>query len=299
MKSYGTRRSRWSDPYRIKRKRTSVLSAKNLLGLGLGLGILALGVTVFSHLNSTTFRPFKSGNILPIREGLTSVFGQWNDADNWFIFSIPSGFQGQVIFGNNWTKSDKVIALTFDDGPWGSQTEEILNILEQNNIKATFFWIGQALQMYPETAKKVVAAGHAIGNHTINHRYHRMTSTEAAQEVDGTAKMIYDITGMKTMLFRPPGGVLNNGVADYAKKQGYGIVMWSQIAPDSNPQPPAEVIAETVLNDATPGGIVLLHDGGGDHRTTVAALPKIIEGLRQQGYEFVTVPQLLELQGQE
>jgi len=97
------------------------------------------------------------------------------------------------------------------------------------------------------------------------------------------------------LLFRPPGGRLNNGFADYAKKKNYVVVMWS-IDPKDFSQPPAAAIARSVLSRATSGAIVLLHDGGGDRQQTVEAVSVIIPKLKQQGYRFVTVPQLLQMQ---
>jgi len=174
----------------------------------------------------------------------------------------------------------------------------VLDILHQHHIKATFFWIGQNLEVYPAIAQQVLAYGHAIGNHTWHHWYRRMNQATAASEIERTAGFIYKTTGLTTSLFRPPGGFLHNGVADYAKKKKYAVVMWSDEAREFTRSASVQMLVNDVLNSAKSGKIVLLHDGGGNHEKTVEALPQIITGLEQRGYRFVTVPQLLEMQQQ-
>ncbi len=94
--------------------------------------------------------------------------------------------------------------MTFDDGPWQDTTDQVLNILKQFNIKATFFfWVGQALQQNPDIAKRVVAGGHAIGNHTWRHLMDDVDMPTAVEEIGNTAKLIYETTGVRTNLFRP------------------------------------------------------------------------------------------------
>ncbi|TAG64842.1 MAG: polysaccharide deacetylase family protein [Oscillatoriales cyanobacterium] len=207
--------------------------------------------------------------------------------------ATPAQFRGQIVYQASISDS-KVIALTFDDGPT-AETLKILKILQKHNAVATFFCLGANLREYPEIAKQVVKAGNAIGNHTWHHFYHNVTEKIASDEIDNTGVHIYRSTGAKSLLFRPPGGRLNNGFADYAKKKNYVVVMWS-IDPKDFSQPPAAAIARTVLSQATSGAIVLLHDGGGDRQQTVEAVSAIIPKLKQQGYRFVTVPQLLEMQ---
>ena len=210
-------------------------------------------------------------------------------------FLAPKKFQGKTVYKSEVPNNEKVIALTFDDGPWKETTPQMLDILKQNNIKATFFWVGKSIQENPEIAKRVVAEGHAIANHTWHHWYKHMDTATARSEIDKTADLIYKTTGAKTNLFRPPGGYLNNGLAAYAKSQNYSVVMWSQTSADTDPKAKYEVFVKNVLRDAKPGSIVLMHDGGGDRRRTVQALPKIISGLKEKGYRFVTVPEILEM----
>jgi peptidoglycan/xylan/chitin deacetylase (PgdA/CDA1 family) len=214
-----------------------------------------------------------------------------------FHSTVPSQFQGTTIREAKLDSQHKAIALTFDDGPWPKTTRQILDILKENNIKATFFWVGRYLQAYPEIGKQVAAAGHAIGNHTWNHQYIKYNEDGAAREIDRTSSLIEELTGIQTSIFRPPGGILNNGLAAYAQKKNYAVVMWSADSFDWRTL--TESLMDNVMRQAKSGGIVLMHDGGGNRARTVKALPDIIARLKKEGYIFVTVPELLQMQEQE
>ncbi|MBL1173541.1 MAG: polysaccharide deacetylase family protein [Pantanalinema sp. GBBB05] len=211
-------------------------------------------------------------------------------------FTAPDEYKGKIVQEVNSVGTEKVVALTFDDGPWPSTTEKILEILKQNNIKGTFYWVGIPLQNNPEIAKKVVAAGHAIGNHTWQHLMNDMDEATAAQELGNAAKLMYDITGVKTTLMRPPGGNLSGSLATYAQKLGYTVTLWSADSEDYYVSAP--IVVDNVLKNTRPGGIVLMHDGGGDRNPTVEALPQVIDTLKRRGYRFVTVPELLAMKAQ-
>ncbi|NEQ39808.1 MAG: polysaccharide deacetylase family protein [Okeania sp. SIO3I5] len=217
-----------------------------------------------------------------------------------FNFSVPKRFQGKVVKNITLKNQQKVIALTFDDGPWNRTTEQILDILKKHNIKATFFVVGQHLNERQEIGKKIVEAGHVIANHTWNHpsKKSKMSPDRIKSEIGRTADLIYKITGRTTNLFRPPGGVLENGLADYAKERKHTVVLWSADSVDWYYRS-AQEITKKVLNKASNGGIVLLHDGGGPRGHVVEALPNIIAGLKQQDYEFVTIPELLTIKDRE
>jgi peptidoglycan-N-acetylglucosamine deacetylase len=210
------------------------------------------------------------------------------------IVEIPAQFRGTTLYRATIPNNQKVIALTFDDGPW-PDSMRILDILREYQVKATFFWLGQNVPKYPEIARRVVTEGHAIGNHSWSHPYRNLDAATAAAEVENTAARILRDTGIQTTLFRPPGGFLNNGVATYAQQKNYVIVMWSIDTKDYT-QPTPRAMADQVLRQSHPGAIVLMHDGGGNRRNTADALPLMIDGLRQQGYRFVTIPELLAIQ---
>lgn len=211
-------------------------------------------------------------------------------------FDVPKNFQAKTIKDAPVPTSEKVIALTFDDGPWPETTEQILATLKQENVKATFYVIGQPLKSFPEIGKKVLAEGHAIANHTLHHWYHKMSPLVAQREIEDTAKIIKEVLNVETAYFRPPGGALTNGLVAYAQKHNQSVNMWSVDTGDSRPKRPTpEAMVKTVLEQATPGGIVLMHDGGGSHTNTAKAVPQIIAKLRAEGYKFVTIPELLEI----
>ncbi len=218
---------------------------------------------------------------------------------------VPVQFQGKTIRDVQLNSQDKAIAqvtpqkpiaLTFDDGPWPNSTSQVLDVLKKSNVKATFFMVGMQVQKYPQLLKQVVAEGHAIGNHTWSHQYDHYNASAAAREIDRTAELVYKTTGVKTSLFRPPAGILNNGLVAYAHEKKYAVVMWSVDSKDwRSRRTTRQAFIDNVLKEAKPGGIVLLHDGGGDRSNTVQALPQLIAQLKKQGYKFVTVPELLEI----
>ncbi|MBD2293797.1 polysaccharide deacetylase family protein [Anabaena sphaerica FACHB-251] len=211
---------------------------------------------------------------------------------------VPSSFQGVTIKAATLPPDQKVIALTFDDGPWPKSTAQVLDILKKNNIKGTFFVLGQNVKNYPDLSRRIVAEGHSIANHTWHHWYHHMNPQTAAYEVANTTDIIFKTTGVKTGLFRPPGGNMTNGVAAYARSNKYAIIMWSSDSIDYS-RPGVPRLINNIFKAAKPGGIVLMHDGGGDRTHTVKALPEVISKFRKQGYKFVTIPEMLEMQDKQ
>lgn len=214
------------------------------------------------------------------------------------ITDVPSRFQGATIKSATLPPDQKVIALTFDDGPWPKSTAQVLDILKKNNIQGTFFVVGQNVKNYPDLTRRIVAEGHSIANHTWHHWYHHMNPQTAAYEVANTTDIIFKTTGVKSGLFRPPGGIMTNGVVSYARNNKYAIIMWSSDSIDYS-RPAVPRLINNIFKTAKSGGIVLMHDGGGDRTHTVQALPEIISRFRKQGYKFVTVPELLEMQDQQ
>jgi len=164
-----------------------------------------------------------------VRETPVEVTGEGITSGEQLVetFPVPKKFQAKIVKKVTPLEQEKVIALTFDDGPWPDTTFQVLDILKREDIKATFFWVGQYLKADPQIAKRVVADGHAIGNHTWHHWYRPMNQSTAAREIEDTAELIYKTTGVRTPLFRPPGGLLTNGLADYAEEKKYVITLWS------------------------------------------------------------------------
>lgn len=185
------------------------------------------------------------------------------------------------------------VALTFDDGPWPSDTGRILAILERFRVEATFFMIGRQAERYPELVGRVRRAGHAIGNHSYDHpedpALTEMTEPRIAEELARTGQILAD-EGVQPTLFRPPGGSYDEFVIQEALRQRMRVVMWSVDPQDWRAGLTAKDIVKRVLKNVEAGSIILLHDGGGDGDHTVKALPDLIRGIKKKGLGFVAVP---------
>ncbi len=194
----------------------------------------------------------------------------------------------------------KVVALTFDDGPSPLWTPQILDELKKAGVKATFFMLGEHVEKYPEVAKRVVEAGHEIGNHSYDHHalfYYK--TEELAQEIKDTEKIIKDITGQTTRYFRPPKAWLRDKEKKEIKGMGYKIILWSLNSKDWVTFDD-KYIVKYILRNIRPGDIILFHDSGGvfgteggDRHETVRTIPILVEKLREKGYTFVTISELM------
>ncbi len=210
-------------------------------------------------------------------------------------FLVPEQFKGQVVSQVDVPETEKVIALTFDDGPHPETTAQVLEVLKQYSAKATFFVSGAGVEEFPAMARRIVAEGHALGNRAWERIAEETSNLDAAREVDETADLIQEVTGAKTELFRPPNGRLDTKLVNYAQKQGYAVTLWSVDSQDSLVAAP--ILLDNVLKNVRPGRVVLLHDGsGGEQSATIQALPQLLTALQQQGYRFVTIPELLKIQ---
>ncbi len=188
----------------------------------------------------------------------------------------------------------RVVALTFDDGPWPGQTDRILDILAEHDVRAGFFMIGYLAERYPELAMRVAEEGHVIGNHTQSHKILSRESRESVREqiVEGN-RALKATTGVTPEWFRPPGGALSPKVLEEAQRENLKLVMWN-VDPRDWRRPGVQPMLEDLLSHIRPGSVVLLHDGGGDRRQTVQMLPLLIEELKERDYTFVTLDELKE-----
>jgi peptidoglycan/xylan/chitin deacetylase (PgdA/CDA1 family) len=185
------------------------------------------------------------------------------------------------------------VALSFDDGPWPKSTRAVLKVLRRLHVHATFFMIGANIERWPGIARDVVRAGMAVGNHSWDHvedppfaklRPHRLR-TELARTDEALVRL-----GVKhPYLFRPPGGSFDGHVVLEARRQGLRVVNWNVDPMDWRSSRTAREIANAVLSAVRPGSIVDLHDGGGDQKATVRALPMIIKGIRKMGLKLVEI----------
>jgi peptidoglycan-N-acetylglucosamine deacetylase len=192
----------------------------------------------------------------------------------------------------------KRIALTFDDGPSPDFTPQVLETLERYNVKATFFLLGRNVERFPELARRIVGNGHAIGNHSYSHaNLTRLRPEHVRQEISRAETVISSATGVRPTLFRAPFGKLNRTVVKEAGAAACAVIQWS-LSPRDWAMPADRRLVRRVVSRARNGTIVLLHDAGShaaveNRANTVAALPSIIEVLRADGFEFVTVPELV------
>lgn len=203
--------------------------------------------------------------------------------------------------GTHWTGGtrDRVVALTFDDGPNEPYTSQVLDILKRENVHATFFLIGDRVHREPETARRIAEEGHVIGNHTQTHPFaFALASPRKIQaEIALAETTIHEATGVYPHLFRPPQGLRSPWLMRVLERDSLDTVTWDDSPVDWNPLTPQQ-LSDRVVAGAHPGSIILLHDGlnlvqGVDRSAVVAGLPSIIERLRAEGYRFVTVPELL------
>lgn len=188
-------------------------------------------------------------------------------------------------------KSKKMVAITFDDGPHATNTQEILDILDKYNAKATFFMLGQNVINYKEVVNDVYNRGNEIGIHTWDHKQlTKLSADEIVSEVERTSDAIYDITGEKPKLVRPPYGSVNNTVKSVLN---YPLILWNIDSLDWKSRDENQIVP-LVMSNVQDGDIILLHD---IHSTTVPAVEKIVEQLNNEEYQMVTVSELLEAKG--
>ncbi|WP_254778267.1 polysaccharide deacetylase family protein [Paenibacillus sp. cl141a] len=190
---------------------------------------------------------------------------------------------------------NKVIALTFDDGPDKHNTVQILDLLKRYDAKATFFVVGSRVEKHPDIVARELQEGHEIGNHSYTHPpFHNINVTKLSSELNQTQDAIYQATGMKTVLFRPPGGSYNETIVRTSKDLGMLTVLWSwhQDTLDWR-KPGVNRIVRKVLDNARNGDIVLMHDFVPSSTQTVEALKVILPELQKRGYSFVTVSELM------
>jgi polysaccharide deacetylase family sporulation protein PdaB len=191
---------------------------------------------------------------------------------------------------------DKVIALTFDDGPDAVNTAPILDLLKKYEAKATFFLVGNKVERNPELVKKELAQGHELANHTYSHSYlgNKTTAEKMKKDILQAEKVIFSVTGQKCRFFRPPGGFINERLVNTAVQEGYTVVMWSwhQDSRDWS-TPGVNKIVDSVLTHTQKGDIVLFHEYVEGKTQTIAALEKILPELKKRGYRFVTISELL------
>jgi peptidoglycan/xylan/chitin deacetylase (PgdA/CDA1 family) len=193
----------------------------------------------------------------------------------------------------------KQIALTYDDGPNDPHTLRLMEVLEKDGVRATFFLIGRYVEMRPDIVREVFKAGHMIGNHTFTHPYLAVTSAaKTREEVENCQHAIEDATGESPKLFRPPFGSRRPYTLRSARSLRLEPIMWNVTSWDWK-VPPAAKIVQTCNRHMQGGDVILMHDGshvamGADRWQTVIATHLLIEEWREKKCEFVTIPEMME-----
>ncbi|MEO8621532.1 MAG: polysaccharide deacetylase family protein [bacterium] len=202
------------------------------------------------------------------------------------------------VFGpvlNRLPGSDNVVSITFDDGPNPVATPRILDVLQDENVHATFFVLGRHADRWPHLVRRMADEGHQLGNHGYFHRkLHRRTPSYVRDDLTRGAEAIERACGVRPTVFRAPHGFRNPWVTPIARSLGERTIGWSLGVWDSA-RPGADEIVKRSLDGLRAGSILLLHDGdgydaNGDRTQTAEALPRIIQGLRARGFRFVTLP---------
>ncbi|GIP23293.1 N-acetylmuramoyl-L-alanine amidase [Paenibacillus sp. J22TS3] len=243
-----------------------------------------------------------------IVDGLKNYFGQNGSSippkteESRQIQTPPALNQNQYkienkVYFDGSAKDGKQVAFTFDDGPDTIATPKILDILKENKIKATFFILGNRAKSHPELIRRIVDEGHAIGNHSWSHpNFDKTPMNEAMKEIEDTQDVIEDAAGVRPILFRAPYGALPKDKLNAINKMNLAVIGWTVDTLDWTGVSSNKILS-LVHKQLRPGGIVLQHSANGKKHmaNTIEALQQMIPELKEKGYTFVTVPQLLHL----
>lgn len=193
----------------------------------------------------------------------------------------------------------KKIALTYDDGPNGPYTQRLLEVLAKHDVHATFFLIGRYARQSPQIVRELATAGHVIGNHTYSHPALVFeTIPQIRAQISECHKAITDAVGEYSNLFRPPFGARRPAVLQIVRSMGFEPVMWSVTGYDWNADS-VEKIERNVTRQIRGGDVILLHDGGHvemgtDRSFSITATDRLITRYKSEGYEFVTIPEMMK-----
>ncbi|NQX59706.1 polysaccharide deacetylase family protein [Paenibacillus qinlingensis] len=192
--------------------------------------------------------------------------------------------------------TQKAVAFTFDDGPNPEYTPQLLDIFDEVSGRATFFMMGKQIELYPETALDVHTRQHEIGNHTYSHPFMTQISLEECErELLVTDELITQVTGSKPVVMRPPYLDFNEEVQEITDKMGYPVIGSNNGGTRDWEMPGVDHILEVTREQVGCGSILLFHDGFGDRSQTIEAVRILAKELTEQGYQLVTVSELLQM----
>jgi len=196
------------------------------------------------------------------------------------------------------SSDEKIIALTFDDGPDKDYTPQVLDILKKYNVKATFFVVGENVEWNSKILKRQYEEGHEIGNHTFTHiNVSKKGYDEIYKEINSTQQLVKDIIGIEPKLFRPPYRAISKAMCNIVKEKDMNVVLWSNLDPRDWSNPGTNYIVNIITSKVQNGTIILLHDYNNlrtEKSQTIQALDIVIPKLKEMGYKFVTVSELIE-----
>ena len=218
-------------------------------------------------------------------------------------FYVYHGFGAQADIIRKKPAIGNKVVLTFDDGPSRDYTPQILKILAEKNVRATFFLVGAQVEKYPEVARQIVDEGHEVGNHTYGHiTVPHAPPTQLTSQIMRTNLAILQHTGRYPQYLRPPRGLYDMRLRRIAMLLGQELVLWSISSQDWHPRTNSVIIAKRVIERTSSGDIILFHDSGSllrqegsNRRPTVEALSPIIDGLREKGLEIISLEEFIAL----
>lgn len=220
----------------------------------------------------------------------------YHDIDN--DEAAKTVFVAQNLAGDNLitqvdTRGEKLVALTFDDGPDPRFTPDVLDILAKKKVRATFFVIGESAERFPGLVEQAVLEGHEIENHTYSHpELDQGEPVSFYEELIRCERVIHRLTGRSPSYFRPPKRLYNKDVVKTAQLNGYQVVLWTVAMENKNDRTVKDVV-KRVMKKVKPGAIILAHDGTLNRSLTIRALPALINELHKQGYRLVTLKELM------
>ncbi len=236
---------------------------------------------------------------------LTNSRGKWHKISIAVLLTILSlfvlsfeerdGYESNCTVYTSGSDTNHAIALTFDDGPHAEKTPEILEILKENDVKATFFVVGENVRANSELFERIIVEGHEIGNHTFGHKYlfkHKNTRRDMEREIDLCDDEIFNHSEYSSVLFRPPGGIYDATLTSVCGERGYSMVLWSIDTRDWEGKRAWDIEKE-ILSNVCDGSIILMHDYVCGESHTADALREVIPKLKELGYCFVTVSELI------
>lgn len=261
-----------------------VLTKKNLIAAGLILAVIILAVVLAIVCSDRSTDPNVGTDPSPDPNAHIG-----NEVESYEL-AVFAGLQKELPVYSV-SREDKKIALTIDAAWADDKTEFILETLDKYNIKATFFLCGFWAEKYPDIVKRIDAEGHQIGNHTATHPHmNKLSSQQILDELKKYDDILESIIGKRSTLFRAPYGEYNDNVITTVRNAGYEVIQWDIDTVDWREERSAETILNSVLPKLKSGSIILSHNNG---FKIEQYLPTLIETALGQGYEFVTIGELL------